>query len=154
MIVVSSEYDDEPAFSLKCKVVSKKDDTELVEEVDQKADTLFKKWMDNDQVSNHYLFDKAKRLPEKDGAEITLAHVIVSFDTLKYFRKRGRTDYPAMTMLARIQFSRLDNSGFQERVFSTSSLAMAKNQSRMEFDQLEMRTLLAQNKELIQKGII
>ena len=90
MIVVSSEYDDEPAFSLKCKVVSKKDDTELVEEVDQKADTLFKKWMDNDQVSNHYLFDKAKRLLVKDESDITLARIIVSFDTLKYFRKRGK----------------------------------------------------------------
>ena len=75
--------------------------------------------MDNDEVSNHYLFDKAKRLPEEEGAEITLAlaHVIVSFDTLKYFHKRGKTDHPVMTMLARIQFSRLDNSRFQERFF-------------------------------------
>ena len=79
---------------------------------------------------------------------------IASFDTMKYYREKGSIDFPSVTMLARIHFGRLDNGGFQERMFSTASLAMAKEQNRMDFDLLEMRTLLAQNKELIEKKII
>ena len=67
---------------------------------------------------------------------------------------QGQEDYPAMTMLARLHFSRLDNSGFQERVFSTAGLAMSDNQARMAFVLMEMRTLLSHNKELIKRGII
>ena len=59
-----------------------------------------------------------------------------------------------MTLLARIQLARLDNAGFQERVFSTASQVMTKGQARMAFDHLEMRTLLAHNKEYIRAGII
>ena len=73
---------------------------------------------------------------------------------MKYFRLKGNVDYPAVTMLARIHFFRLDNAGFQERVFSTASLAMSKSQSRMDFDHLEMQTPLVHNKGMIRDGII
>ena len=73
---------------------------------------------------------------------------------MKYFRMKGQEDYPAVFLLARIQFSRLDNGGFQERMFSTSGNAMSNNQGSMEFDRLEKRTLRVHNKDLIRKKII
>ena len=42
----------------------------------------------------------------------------------------------------------------QERVFSSAKHAMDKDQSRMNFDMLKMRTLLSHNKHLIRHGII
>ncbi len=56
-------------------------------------------------------------------------------------------------MFVRLHFSRLDNSGFQEPVFSISGLTMSGNPSQMTFDLFEKRTLLLHNKELIKKEI-
>ena len=126
----------------------------MTDELDAKANSQFKDWLEGDQVSNEFLFDKAHELPEVCGEKVTIEQVISSFDTMKYFRLKGNVDYPAVTMLARIHFFRLDNAGFQERVFSTASLAMSKSQSRMDFDHLEMQTPLVHNKGMIRDGII
>ena len=56
--------------------------------------------------------------------------------------------------MARIQFSRMENSGFRERIFSMGGNAMTKMQASMDFDQLEQRVLLSQTQELIEKKII
>ena len=114
--------------------------------------------METDQVSNQFLFDNAERLHETIGSKISIARIISSFDTMTYFRTKGYEDYPTVTMLAQIHFARLDNAGFQERVFSTASLVVSKSQTRVDFNKedshLEMRTLLAHNNKLIRKGII
>ena len=108
-----SSDEDEPAFMLKRKVSAKKtpEDKETVMTI--KTDAQFRSWMDEEQVSNRYLFAGAKRLPEKQGGDVSIEQVIASFGTMKYFRESGKIEYPAMTMLARIQFSRLENSGFR-----------------------------------------
>ena len=110
--------------------------------------------MDEGQVSNKYLLEGARRLHSSEGEHITTVHVIASFDTMNYYLKKGKDDYHVIFMMARIQCSRLDNSGFQERVFSTGSSTMSNNQARMEFDCLEKRTLLAHNKNMIREKII
>ena len=48
----------------------------------------------------------------------------------------------------------MDNGGFQERFFSTAAHVQGENQGRMEFDMVEMRTLLCQNRDLIRAGKI
>ena len=122
------------------------------------ADRIIESWLERDQVSNEFLFDKAPKLPDTVGAEVTIEQVICSFDTMRYFRERGSAQYPTVTLLARIHFSRLDNAGFQERVFSTAKQAQGKDQAQMKFDSLEMRTLLAHNKdfigEMVKKGVM
>ena len=53
-----------------------------------------------------------------------------------------------------IEFARMDNGRFQERVFSTVGNAQSSNQGRMMFDHLEKRAILAHNKALIKDGVI
>ena len=89
--------------------------------------------MEIDQVSNPFLFDKVERMPEAIWAEISIEKIISSFDAMKYFCMKGHEGYPAVTMLAQIHFAKLDNAGFQERVFSTASLVMSKFQVRVGF---------------------
>ena len=87
-------------------------------------------------------------------SRITINQVIASFDTRKYYNEKGSKDYPALYQMTRIQFSGMEKSGFQERVFSTGGNAMTKKQVSMNFDQLEQRVLISQNQELIEKKII
>mmetsp|Transcript_32921 Transcript_32921/g.60730 ORF Transcript_32921/g.60730 Transcript_32921/m.60730 type:complete len:110 (+) Transcript_32921:436-765(+) len=109
--------------------------------------------MSENPVSNKFVYIGSPCLPDK-GGNIRIEQVIASFDTMECYRKEGSIKYPTVTLLSRIHFARLDNAGFQERVFSTAKLVMSKEQSRMEFDMLEMRTLLCHNKSLISAGII
>ena len=152
------DSDDDVELSFVSVIKSKKDEKTLEAEVLIQSDTIVTDWLATDQVSNEFLFDKAERLTETIGATLKLEKIISSFDTMKYFRIKGHEDYPAITMLARIHFARLDNAGFQERVFSTATLVMSKSQSRVDFNRedshLEMRTLLAHNKVLIRNGVI
>jgi hypothetical protein len=41
----------------------------------------------------------------------------------------------------------MNNSGYQERVFSSANSAMGAKQAKMSFQQLEQRTLLFHNKK-------
>ena len=149
------ESSDKEDFVVQVQVqVEQEKDGGNVEMLESQANDIIDKWLEKNQISNAYLYDKANLLPQSKDATMKLEQVIASFDTMKYYREKGSIDFPSVTMLARIHFGRLDNGGFQERMFSTASLAMAKEQNRMDFDLLEMRTLLAQNKELIEKKII
>ena len=79
---------------------------------------------------------------------------MAKFDTRKYYREYATEKYPAISMLARIHFSRMDNAAFQERVFSVAASAQSKNQAAMSFNTLEKRTLLQANRGLIREGVI
>jgi len=151
----SSDNVDGLAASFSYKVVSsnqgKGDDTG---ECGKEADNLLQKFLDEDQVSNKCLLEGARRIPSDKEEDITIAYIIASFNTMKYYLKEGHEDYPAIFVLNRIQFSRIDNSGFQERVFSTGSSVMSNNQAIMDFDCLEKRTLSAHGKDLIGKKIM
>ena len=94
-------------------VVEKKDDGEIGDqEMLREANSIIDKWLDNEQVCNNFLYDGAGKFPELVGAKITIEQVLDSFDTMKYFRMKGNENFPTVTMLARIHFSRLDNAGF------------------------------------------
>ena len=102
--------------SLSYSVSSKKGGMAGGEEYDGEADKLLQNFMNEDQVFNKYLFECAKELPDEAGARIIIGLVIASFDPVKYYKKKGSQDYPSIFLMARIQFSWMDNSGFQERV--------------------------------------
>ena len=106
------------------------------------------------QIEMHkYAFDHIKQSIPNEG-DVTLLELVAKFDSMKYFREVGRKEWPSITMLARIHFSKMDNSAFQERVFSTAAYAQSKTQGRMKVDHLEKRTLISHNKDLIRDGII
>ena len=85
---------------------------------------------------------------------VSIITLIRKFDTMRYFREEGSKVFSTICLLARFHFGKLSNAGFQERVFSTAGNVMDYNQTRMSFESLEMRTLLAHNKQLIREGVI
>ena len=69
-------------------------------------------------------------------------------------QNHGSQTYLTISILARIHLSCFETGAEQERVFSSAKHAMDKDQARMNFEMLQMRTLLSHNKQLIRKGII
>ena len=72
----------------------KKDKKTLAAEEELKSEAMIKDWLETDQVSNQFLFDKAESLPETIGSKISIEIIISSFDTMKYFRTKEHEDYP------------------------------------------------------------
>ena len=143
--------DDGDILNMTCEL--EPDDVSTDEDTTEKdADEVFEKWMSHKVKFSEYLFDPKQ--PIKAVRKVKFKEIVAKFDTMNYFRKTGTKDWPTITVLARIHFSKMDNSAFQERVFSTAANVMSKVQNRMDFDHLEMRTLLVQNKDLIRKNII
>ena len=122
------ETDDEDDIitGFSCNVFPKNREKDEEEDPYAKADKLLDKFLTEDQISNSYLLDCATRLPEDKGARIRINKVIASFNIIKYYKVKGSKDYPSICQLARTQFLRMENSGFQERVFSTGGNAMTK----------------------------
>ena len=61
---------------------------------------------------------------------------------------------PTMPILSRIHLSQIKTGAEQERVFSSAKHAVDKDQTRMDYEMMQMRTLLSHNKQLIRRGII
>ena len=80
--------------------------------------------------------------------------VAENFDSLRYMREVERSDFKSIYLMVRQHLSKFDNSGFQERIFSIAGNAQKKNQSKMDFDLVERRTLLCTNKQYIKNGLI
>ena len=53
-----------------------------------------------------------------------------------------------------VPITRFETGSEQERVFSSAKHAMDKDQTSMDFEMLQIRTLLSHNKQLIRRGII
>ena len=120
--------------------------------LDGESDNLVDEWLKMNVAYNNFRYENTEPFPE--GEKYKIVAGIEKFDTLKYFCEEGRVKHPVVTLLARIEFARMYNGGFQERVFSTAGNAQSANQGRMRFDHLEKRSLLAHNKELISEHII
>ena len=148
----NAEYDDD-ILGMTCQLVADVGaETEDVD-LDKDADEVFDKWMIHTVQFYKYVFDdKSHPLPE--SGQCSFRELVSKFDTMKYFRETGTKDWPTITILARIHFSKMDNSSFQERVFSTAENVQSKMQNRMAFEHLEMRTLISHNKDLIRNNII
>jgi len=86
-----------------------------------------------------------------DSKKSSLFSKICSSDILRWFRQSGGVLFPSIALLARIELAKMDNCGFQERVFSSASGAMSQNQANMSFDVLEKRTLLYHNRNLMEQ---
>ena len=81
--------------------------------------------------------------------QVSMKWRVEHMDPMKYFRETGKHSHPSVALMARIHLAKMDNSGFTERMFSAGSGAMGKKQTRMAFDQLEKRTLLYHNRDLM-----
>ena len=139
------------------------------------ADKLFDKWIKFKPDYNNYLYEGVDKI--RDMTKCTITELIDKFDTAKYFKvcwslipfqlcyttnlmntfvlqDHGKENFLVISILARVYLSRFETGAEQERVFSSAKHAMDKDQARMNFDMLKMRTLLSHNKHLIRRGII
>ena len=128
-----------------------KAEQELEESEDDIADKILEDYLVMvPRYKNYSLSDIGeKRLLDESGEDVDILDLIAYFDGMKWLRDEVLSKYPSIIMLIRVYLSRMDNGGFQERVFSTAAHIQGENQCRMDFDMLEMRTLLCQNKDLI-----
>ena len=111
MTDANTEYDDD-IFGLTYQLVAdvgvKTEDVDL----NKYADEVFDKWMIHTVQFYKYVFDdKSHPLPE--SGQCSFRELVSKFDTMKYFRETGTKDWPTITILARIHFSKMDNSSFQ-----------------------------------------
>merc|ERR1712087_1071492 len=116
------------------------------------ADKLFDKWIKFKPDYNNYLYEEVDKIG--NISKCTITELIDKFDTAKYFKDHGKENFLVISILARVYLSRFETGAEQERVFSSAKHAMDKDQARMNFDMLKMRTLLSHNKQLIHRGII
>ena len=150
----SSDDDSVANIFAVAKPVAVRSDEEHTADLEAKADEVFEEWMTIDPNFKEYLFNGVEPLEFGEGGKVTFLELMQKFDTIKYFQESGTEEYPTISMLARIHFSRMDNSAFQERVFSTAASAQSDRQSSMTFDHLEERTLLQANRDSLRAGII
>lgn len=143
------DSDDDDVLMMEADL-SQDEEVEADSNLNAEADEQFDKWMNDEPDWNKFLLDEVPPIKKP----LVLFDVISKFDTRKYYREFATDKYPAISMLARIHFSRMENAAFQERVFSTAGSAQSKNQGSMSFDTLEKRTLLQANRELIRDGVI
>ena len=145
------------SLQLTCSLIVFTFNCNLQEELDldDKADNVFKEWLDKNIEFNNYLTkdDKgntATPITVTNG-QVDLVNLIHSFDTLRYFDESGIEEFPSITLLARVHLSKMDNGGEQERLYSTAWNAQGNKQARIYHDKLEKRTLLAHNKKFRKK---
>ena len=135
---------------------SPKREQELEGSDDAAADKILEEYLGMVPRYKNYSFSDIgrERLPDEAGEEVDILDLIAYFDGMKWLKDEVLEKYPSVIMLVRVYLSRMDNGGFQERVFSTAAHVQGENQCRMDFDMLEMRTLLCQNRDLIRAGKI
>jgi hypothetical protein len=63
----------------------------------------------------------------------------------------GKTEFPEVAILVRLEFAKVDSSAVQERMFSAASAAMTIKQTKSSEEEHEKRTVLFANKEFMQK---
>lgn len=147
------EDSDDELLNTKVTVGSEDNNDTIAQSLIAEADKVVDDWLKYPVEYNEYLFDGNPKVKVNNNS-VDLLDVIANVDSMKFYRTIGAEKYPSIVMLARIHFARFDNAAFQERVFSVADNAMNKRQNRMGFDMLEIRTLLAANKELIRKGVL
>ena len=119
---------------------------------DKSADRLMNWWISWRAPWDDWLYPGKSRVETQP--QYCVFDVAEKFDSLRYMREVVKSDFKSIYLMARQHLSKFDNSGFQERVFSIAGNAQKKNQSKMDFDLVERRTLLCTNKDYIEKGLI
>ena len=117
-----------------------------LENFDVEADRIFSQWCSTKIDYKSFLYENVD--PHKANLK-RLKGLLRDVDIFRYFREKGQMQFPSIALGARILLAKMDNSGFTERMFSAGSNAMSKKQTRMNFDLLEKRVLLYQNKNYI-----
>ncbi len=120
---------------------------------DAAADQILNEYLSFNINYNDFLVSGAKKFSAAEMKNLDIISLIERFDSMKFFRSVGLERFPSICLLARALMSRFSNNGFQERVFSVAGVAMSAKQCRMSFSHLEMRTILANNKQLFRDGV-
>ena len=113
---------------------------------DFSSDAIFSQWCSTKIDYKSFLYENVGS--HKANLK-RLKGLLRDVDIFRYFREKGQMQFPSIALGARILLAKMDNSGFTERMFSAGSNAMSKKQTRMNFDLLEKRVLLYQNKNYI-----
>ena len=72
-------------------------------------------------------------------------------DPMLWFNQVGKTVFPEVAILVRLEFAKVDSSAVQERMFSAASAAMTIKQTKMSREVHEKRTVLFANKDFMRK---
>ena len=86
-----------------------------------------------------------------DLSKKKLLDLIQFANPFKWFWSGGKDLFPAIALLAREHFAKMDSTAIQERMFSAVSAIMNKHQTRMDPEHHEKRTVLHENREFMSK---
>ncbi len=120
---------------------------------DSAANQVVDEYLSHTIHFNDFLVNGAKLFTSSKLKKLDIVSLIERLDSMKFFCSAGHERFPSITLLARALMSRFSNNSFQERVFSVAGVAMSAKQCSMSFSHLEMRTILAHNKELFKNGV-
>ena len=121
------------------------------------ANAAFDKWLKVDINPNKYLYDGVQQTSFRGRLttrQPSVGEVLRKFDCLKYYRMDGDKKFPTIRILARIHLTEMDNSAFQEQVFSKAACVMGTKQTLIDMEHFEMKTTIFVNADLIHQNII
>jgi hypothetical protein len=88
---------------------------------------------------------------QKPSAFNNLLSRLHNCDPMIWFNQVGRTVFPEISILVRVEFAKVDSSAIQERMFSAAAAAMTIKQTKMSEEVHEKRTVLFANKDFMRK---
>ena len=100
-----------------------KTEEELEGSDDAAADKILEEYLGMVPCYKNFSFgDISKtRLPDKVGEEVDILDLIACFDGMKWLKDEVLGNHQSVILLVWVYLSRMDNGGFQERVFSTTA---------------------------------
>jgi len=123
----NTEYDDD-ILGLTCQLVADVGVETKDVDLNKDADEVFDKWMIHTVQFYKYAFDdKSHPLPE--SGQCSFRELVSKFDTMKYFRETGTKDWPTITILARIHFSKWIILHFRSVCFQLRKTFRAKRKT-------------------------
>ena len=110
---------------------------------------MAKDWIAHSRTINWNNFKHESNTMDLSGKK--LLDLIRYADPFMWFRLGGKDVYPAVSLLAREFFAKMDSTAIQERMFSAASAAMTNQQTRMASEHHEKRVVLHENAALMGK---
>ncbi|KAG3086704.1 hypothetical protein PI124_g18169 [Phytophthora idaei] len=142
----STGWDGEDELLLGAPIRASKSRDEVKEpEINARADTAMKAWIELEPEWLEIVELQSPDNKKEDLSKETMtdAHngmhwqmywgllgLYKHVDVLKWLRDEGETQFPTITLLARIHLGKISSSPFQERVFTTGGIAMGPLRNR------------------------
>jgi hypothetical protein len=145
-ILINTENSDNMLLSLDLEMDLEDLTTTVIRTTSDVANEIIEYWFEETKKIDWVKFMHVGT--EKHNKDVVTSYWKICYgDMLRWFKEVGKDKFPTLAVLARCELGRMNNSGYQERVFSSANSAMGVKQAKMSFQQLEQRTLLFHNKK-------